>query len=194
MNTEIEVKFLHVNHDKVRAKLRELGAVCEEPMRLMRRVALKNEAMVAKKGWIRVRDEGNRVTFGYKQADSRNIDGMKEIETTVGSFDDAVAILKQLELDDWSFQESKRESWRLGEVQVELDEWPWLEPFIEIEALNEELVYDTARKLNFDMKDAVAADVMSAYRVQYPHLGPDALISDLPEVKFDTPLPEMLKP
>lgn len=193
MNTEIEVKFLRVNHDDVRAKLREIGAVCESPMRLMRRVTFDNAAMKAKNGWIRVRDEGDKVTMGYKQTDSLNIDGTKEIETTVGDFETAVAIFKQLELDGGSFQESKRESWRFGDTQIELDEWPWLEPFIEIEAPNEQLVRDMAAKLGFDMRQAVSGDVMAAYREQYPHLGLKDTIGNLAEVRFGAELPEMFK-
>lgn len=193
MNTEIEVKFLRVNHDDVRAKLREIGAVCESPMRLMRRVTFDNAAMKAKNGWIRVRDEGDKVTMGYKQTDSLNIDGTKEIETTVGDFETAVAIFKQLELDGGSFQESKRESWRFGDTQIELDEWPWLEPFIEIEAPNEQLVRDMAAKLGFDMRQAVSGDVMAAYREQYPHLGLKDTIGNLAEVRFGSELPEMFK-
>lgn len=193
MNTEIEVKFLHVNHDEVREKLKALGATCEKPMRLMRRVTFDNPAMKAKKGWIRVRDEGDKVTMGYKQTDTLDIDGTKEIETLVGNFDAAVAIFKQLEIDGGSFQESKRESWRLGEVQIELDEWPWLEPYIEIEAGQVELVHDMAAKLGFDMAAAVSGDVMSAYRDQYPHLTLNDLIGDLPEVTFGAPLPDMFK-
>lgn len=191
MNTEIEVKFLRVTHDDVRAKLREIGAVCESPMRLMRRVTFDNAAMKAKNGWIRVRDEGDKVTMGYKQTDSLNIDGTKEIETTVGDFETAVAIFKQLEIDGGSFQESKRESWRFGDTQIELDEWPWLEPFIEIEAPNEQLVRDMAAKLGFDMRQAVSGDVMAAYREQYPHLGLKDTIGNLAEVRFGAELPEM---
>lgn len=193
MNTEIEVKFLHVNHEEVRAKLREAGAVCEKPMRLMRRVTFDSAAMKAKNGWIRVRDEGDKITIGYKQTDSLDIDGTKEIETVVGDFDAAVAIFKQLEIDGGSFQESKRESWRFGEVQIELDEWPWLDTFIEIEAPSEKQVGDVAAKLGFDMKNAVSGDVMVAYRDQYPHLREKETVGNLAEVKFGTPVPDMLK-
>jgi len=191
MNTEIEVKFLHVDHEGVRAKLKEIGAVCEKPMRLMRRVTFDSPEMKAKNGWIRVRDEGDKVTLGYKQTDSLDIDGTKEIETTVGNFDAAVAILKQLEIDGGSFQESKRESWRIGEVQIELDEWPWLDPYIEIEAPTIEAVHDMASKLSFDMTAAVSGDVMVAYRDQYPHLGLRDTVGNLAEVRFGTPLPEI---
>lgn len=192
METEIEVKFLNSDHDTMRKRLREIGAVCEKPMRLMRRVTFDNPAMKAKNGWIRVRDEGDKVTMSYKQTDSLAIDGTKEIETTVGNFDAAVAIFKQLETDGGSFQESKRESWSLGEAQIELDEWPWLAPYIEIEAPSEEIIRSVAEGLGLRMEDAVPGDVMVAYRAQYPHLGVHDTVGNLPEVRFGMIAPEML--
>lgn len=193
MNAEIEVKFLNCNHNEMRERLHAIGAVCEKPMRLMRRVTFDSPAMKAKNGWIRVRDEGDKVTMAYKQADSGDIDGTKEVETTVGDFNAALEIFNQLEIDGGSFQESKRESWRLGEVQIELDEWPWLAPYIEIEAPNEEGVRSVAIQLGFVMEDAVPGDVMVAYRAQYPHLGVHDTVGNLPEVRFDMPTPEMLR-
>jgi len=190
MNTEIEVKFLDVNHDDIRKKLQSIGAVCEKPMRLMRRVTFDSSEMKARNGWIRVRDEGDKVTLTYKQTDSYNIDGTKELETTVGDFDIAVGILEQGGIAKGSFQESKRESWRLGNVQIELDEWPWLKPYIEIEAPTEAEIYETAEKLGLDMKHAMSGDVMVAYRAEYPHLGVHDTVGNLAEVKFGAPLPE----
>jgi hypothetical protein len=45
MNTEIEVKFLNVNFDDLRVKLHELGAMCTQPMRDMRRAIFASELM-----------------------------------------------------------------------------------------------------------------------------------------------------
>lgn len=193
MDAEIEVKFLNVDFDDVRQRLSELGAVCEKPMRLMRRLVFDNDFMKEKNGWIRVRDEGDKVTLTYKQTDSFDIDGTREIEAIVDSFDNTVVIFKQLGMNGGSFQESKRESWRLGEVEIDLDEWPWLNPYVEIEGKDAEAVRELAGKLGFDMKDAVSGDVMVAYRAQYSHLGLHDTVASLPEVKFGDPLPEMLK-
>lgn len=194
MNTEIEVKFLHIDHDEIRTKLSSIGAVCEQPMRLMRRVTFDSPEMKARNGWIRVRDEGDKVTFTYKQTDSYDIDGTKEIETIVGDFDATIAILEQANIAKGSFQESRRETWMLGEVHVELDEWPWLDPYIEIEAPTQELIHDTVMKLGLDMAQALAGDVMVAYRDQYPHLGLHDTVGNLASVKFDAPLPDNFRP
>jgi adenylate cyclase, class 2 len=195
MKTEFEVKFVSVNHDAVRAKLGELGAVCEQRMRLMKRAIIEdaNGEMQKKESYIRVRDEGDKITLTYKQFDALSVDGAKEIETSVSSFDDTVKIFQAIGFKVDSVQESKRETWKLDDVTVELDEWPWLEPYIEVEGANEAVIRKIATKLGFDWKDAVFGDVMAAYRVQYPHLSLKDSVVSLPLVSFDMALPDLLK-
>lgn len=193
MNTEIEVKFIQVNHDIIRDKLRQLGGKCTHPMRLMKRIVFINAALASRHGWLRVRDEGDQVTLSYKQRDSLDIHGTKEIETVVEDFDAAIQIIRQT--GDWteSYQESKRETWQLGEVEIVLDEWPWLDPIIEIEGPTAKLVESAAVKLGFDMKEAVYGSVMSAYRQQYPNLDHGFKIGNIEQVKFNDPIPEAIK-
>jgi adenylate cyclase, class 2 len=192
MQAEIEAKFLAVSHDEVRAKLLELGATCVQPMRLMRRVTIENGDLVAKNAFVRVRDEGHRVTMTYKQFDSLSVDGAKEIEIVVSDFDAAVQLLEAAGLPSQSFQESKRETWTMGDVEIVLDEWPWLKPYIEIEASTESAVRDTAAQLGFDWDDAVFGDVMVAYRAEYPHLKMTETVGRVASVKFGDPVPDLL--
>lgn len=194
MQSEIEVKFLNVSFDDIRAKLTELGGVCEQPMRLMRRVAIDSEFMrTDKDSFLRVRDEGHRVTMTYKQFDELSVDGAKEIEVEVSDYDATVAILAQAGLPAHTSQETRRENWRLGEVEVMLDEWPWLKPYIEIEAGSEVALRRVAEQLGFEWEDAVFGDVMAAYRAEYPHLSPKDTVAHVAVVGFDEPLPEILK-
>jgi adenylate cyclase class 2 len=192
MKSEIEVKFLAVNHDMIRAKLAEIGAACEQPSRLMRRVIFDDPALKEKNAFVRVRDEGSGITITYKQFDSLSIDGAKEIEVTVNDFDAAVELIKSTGLSARSIQESKRETWLLGATEIVLDEWPWLKPYIEIEGASEQELKDTADKLGLDWNDAVFGDVMAAYRAEYPWLDESQTIGTIAEVRFDDPLPELL--
>lgn len=195
MQSEIEVKFVNVSFDDMRTKLAALGGTCEQPMRLMRRVAINSEFMkTGKDAFLRVRDEGDKVTMTYKQFDSLSVDGAKEIEVQVSDYDKTVAILAQAGLPAHTSQETKRETWRLGDIEIMLDEWPWLNPYIEIEGHSEEALQTAAEQLGFKWEDAVFGDVMAAYRVQYPHLGLKDTVATLAEVKFGDPLPEMLRP
>lgn len=193
MNTEIEVKFVNTNHDKIREKLKTLGATLEQPMRLMRRVTIDSEVMKAKNAFMRVRDEGDKVTLTYKQFTDLAVDGAKEIEIIVSDFQTAIDLLAAAGLPHNSFQESKRETWRLGTTEIVLDMWPWLDPYIEIEGETEAQVREVASLLGLEWRDAVFGDVMEAYKIQYPHLGLSDTVGNIAEVKFDDPLPDLLK-
>ncbi len=198
MKKEIEAKFLNVNFDDVRIKLKNLGAVCEQPMRLMTRVIMDTPDYRLREdgGYIRVRDEGNKATLTYKRFDKTqdlHIASAEEIEVIVDNLEDTVDILAKTGLIIRSRQESKRETWKLGKVEIVLDEWPWLNPYIEIEAEDETQVKSAAINLGFDWNDAVFGDVMVAYRAQYPHLGPQQTVGRIQEVRFGDPLPDIFK-
>jgi len=185
MQTEIEAKFLHVEHDEIRTKLRRVGATCVQPMRLMRR---KNydypDGRLSSQyhGWVRVRDEGDKITLSYKQLNDRTLLGTKEVSLTVDSFEAADAFLRSIGLTADSYQETKRESWALGDVQIELDEWPWIDPFIEIEGPDEAAVREAAERLGFDFKHAVHGSVEVAYQEEYDVTEDE--IDGWPEITF----------
>ena len=193
MNTEIEAKFLNVDHDDIRQRLSTLGAELEQPMRLMKRVTIDTPALKAKNAFVRVRDQGDKVTLTYKQFDELSATGAKEIEVTVSDFDKMVQFLKAVDLPYGSFQESKRETWKHGTTEIVLDEWPWLNPYIEIEGESEDTIKNVATQLGLTWEDAVFGDVMAAYRAQYPHLGIHDTVGNIPFVRFDDPLPELLQ-
>lgn len=197
MNTEIEVKFLHINHDDIRNKLKETGFLCVTPMRLMRRAIIDYSDRRLQTGkpnsYVRIRDEGDRITLTYKQFDSLSIDGAKEVEVITSSFEDTIKIFTQIGLDVVSLQESKRETWRNDFCEVVLDEWPWLDPYIEIEAATESEVKNVAGKLGLDWSQAKFGDVMVAYRDQYPYLNEKQTVGKVPNVLFDEPFPDLLK-
>lgn len=197
MNTEIEVKFLHINHDDIRNKLKETGFLCVTPMRLMRRAIIDYSDRRLQTGkpnsYVRIRDEGDRITLTYKQFDSLSIDGAKEVEVITSSFEDTIKIFTQIGLDVVSLQESKRETWRNDFCEVVLDEWPWLDPYIEIEAATESEVKNVVGKLGLDWSQAKFGDVMVAYRDQYPYLNEKQTVGKVPNVLFDEPFPDLLK-
>lgn len=194
MKTEFEAKFVEVDIDEIRERLTEVGATLVVPMRLMRRVTIDTPTMKAKDAFLRVRDEGHRVTMTYKQFDSLSVDGAKEHEVIVSDFSETVQLLQAAGLPYQSFQESKRESWVLEDSEIVIDEWPWLRPYIEIESTSEARVQEVAALLGFSWEEAVFGDVMAAYRKQYPHLTEKDTVGNLDKVTFDEPLPSLLMP
>lgn len=189
MQDEIEVKFINVDVEDIRSRLRALGATLEKPMRLMRRVTFDNDFMQdGKDGFLRVRDEGDKVTMTYKQFDSESLSGTKEIETIVGDFDATVGILNSAGVIGSSNQESRRESWELDGVEVVIDEWPWIEPYIEVEGPDEESVTKLAELLGFEMEDGLYGGVDVVYKKQYPNMSVRGVI-DIKEARFGDPVP-----
>lgn len=78
-------------------------------------------------------------------------------------------------------------------AEVVIDIWPWVKPYIEIEAQDENTVKGVVQKLAFDWEKAVFGSVMRAYEVEYPViLQTGAQISDISEVKFGAKAPRIL--
>lgn len=191
MKPEIEAKFLDANFDVLRVKLLEAGAQCVQSRRLMRRKNFDHTdgRLEAIGGWVRVRDEGDKVTLAYKQLNNRSIDGTQEVSVSVSDFDDTVTLLQAAGLRQTSYQETRRESWVLGDVQIELDEWPWVRPYVEIEAADEEALYGVARKLGFKKEDAVHGSVEIVYLQEYDVTEEE--VDSWPEIIF-SPVPSWL--
>lgn len=193
MQPEIEAKFLNVNHDEMRAKLKTLGAVCEKPLRTMRRTVFDfaDGRIEASRCRLRVRDEGDKVTITFKDRGDKQYED--EIETTVGSYETMVELLQKLGLQPRSERVTRRETWRYQNVEVVLDEWPWIKPCMEIEGTSEADIKACAEALGLDWKDAGFGSVETAYRAEYPGIGPDEHLGDIGVVDFDRPVPPWLE-
>ena len=165
------------------------------PMRLMRRdlfdFADPKLALSAQRARLRVRDEGDKLTVTFKKALPGSIYS-DEIETTVGSYSVMKDLLKAIGLDVKTHQESKRETWHLDDVEVVIDVWPWINPYIEIEGKSEDAIQAAAAKLGFDWTKATFGSVEAAYRAEYPKMTDDEEIGAIPEVIFGAELPEYL--
>lgn len=196
MPQEIEAKFLNVETEGIRAKLKDAGGVLEQPMRLMRRDQFDHADNRYKRSHyterLRIRDEGDKLTMTYKKS-SPSSNYASEIETTIGSYDATKQLLTAVGLHSFSYQESKRETWHLDDVEVVIDVWPWLNPYIEIEGPSEASIKQAAAKLGFDWADARYGSVDTAYMAQYPKMREEESIGEVPEVRFGQPLPKFLE-
>lgn len=192
MEAEIEVKFLDVVVDDIRDRLTKAGAVLEHPLRLMRRALIEEPHHVVENSFIRIRDEGDKVTLAFKRRslpdEQTTINSTKEIETTVGDFDKTVTIFSEAGWQYITMQESKRETWRLDDAEVVIDEWPWIQPYIEIEAASEAIVQKVAETLGFDWKDAEFGSVDIIYQRDFPHMSVRGII-DVKDARFNDPVP-----
>lgn len=184
MHTEIEAKWLGIDPDRLRTRLEEIGAYCATPERLMirRNFDYPDKRLEQIGGWVRVRDEGDKVTLSYKQLNDRTLHGTKEVSLIVDDFEATCDFLTSIGLVHNSYQETKRESWRLGDVEIEFDTWPWIPTFVEIEAPDETRLRATAGMLGLDFTHALHGSVEVAYQAEYDVT--ELEIDNWPEIRF----------
>lgn len=171
---EFEAKFLDVNPSEIERKALALGgrkvfdrmyhrAVFDYPdLRLDKQAA-----------WVRVRDEGDQVTMAFKQRTgtgasdgSSNDGGMVEEEVTVSDFATACRILRHIGLTDKFFIENRRVRYEFDDVEVDVDWYPQLEPFLEIEGPSWEVVDMAIAKLGLDPKDKKVFSATQIYALK----------------------------
>ncbi|HSX42155.1 MAG TPA: class IV adenylate cyclase [Candidatus Saccharimonadales bacterium] len=169
MEVEVEAKFLDIDPEKLRKLLKKLGARLEYSERQMRRIVFDYPDSRLEKigGWVRVRDEGDKITFTYKQLNDRSLHGTKEIETTVGDFQKTADLLIAIGLEQKAYQETKREKWKFGTGEITIDTWPWIPTFVELEASSESELKELAQKLELNWQEAMHGSVETAYQKYY---------------------------
>lgn len=184
MDIEFEAKFPDIDKDKLRKKLKALGAVLVKPEFFQKRVVFfLPKGHEIKDGYLRVRDEGDRITMSLKVVNGDKIQDQKEIMLIVDDFENSKKFLLSIGCIEKAYQETKRELWKLDGVEITLDEWPFLEPFIEIEGISEEKVKEVSEKLGFDWEDTIfgAVDVLINKKYGVPY---DVINNETPRIIF----------
>ncbi len=189
MEIEYEATFFPVDKDEIRNKLKNSGAILGQKEYLQKRTAFHlPKGHEIQGGWARVRQEADKTTLSVKSVDGNKIENKKEICLTVDDFSKAEKFLETLGCVKKAFQENKREIWRIGEVEIIIDEWPYLEPFIEIEGKDEKSIKEIAEKLGFDWKDAIFNSVDYMYNKKYG-VDEEVVYDKTPRITFSDPNP-----
>jgi adenylate cyclase, class 2 len=185
MDVEFEATFIDVDVDLIRKRLKKLGAKRLKPETLMRRIVFVPPKTI-KGGWMRVRDEGDKITLSLKQVTGKRMEDQKEICLVIHDFDSGVRLLEAVGAKRKAYQETKRELWICKNVEITIDTWPGLEPFIEVEGKSEKAVKTVVSDLNLDYKDALfgAVDLVYEKKLGIP---PDWINQKTPEITFANP-------
>lgn len=183
---EIEATFINIDKEKLRERIRAAGGEVKLEETKMRRVVFNT----GPHSFARVRDEGDKITMTYKCHDSFDLGGAKEICLTVDNYDEAIKFVKALGVSPKAEQETLREEWLLDGVEIDIDTWPWIPTFVEIEGPTNEKVIQVSEKLGFKMADAIYGSVDEVYKKYYDVTSDD--INFMPEIKF-TEIPAWLE-
>ncbi len=139
METEYEVRVLDIDVDNLLKKLEELGAK-KKGEYFQRRYVYDFKPKLEGK-WIRLRTNGENTTLTIKDIrDDNSISGTLELEEKVEDFDKTHLILKELGYEAKAYQENKRITYVLDDIELDIDSWPFIPTYLEIEGKNEEVV------------------------------------------------------
>ena len=170
---EIEVRFLEIDSDQLKAKLKELEAE-DKGERFFKEIIFYDKDLAFRKEhkFVRLRNDGDTTWLTYKQHHSKGkeiaaIDDVDEIEVTVSDYESTKDLLEKVGLDPFREQEKKRHTFILNGVLVEIDTWPSIPTYVEIEGESEEVIKKTAEYLDLDWGDAYFGSARDAIERVY---------------------------
>jgi len=138
--------------------------------------------------WIRVRTDGVITTITTKHIErditpsinEYNIDDVDETEIQINDFDKGIELMQQLGYFFRNYQEKRRIMYVSEDgLEIDIDFWPMIPPYLEIEGKNEEAIYNMVNNLGFSKSDIKIANTDDIYKIY----GLD--IYSFPELKFD---------
>lgn len=157
MQKEFETQILDIDIEKIKQKLRKLGAKEYEEVfqkRWIFDIQRPNKNIPGAGEWIRLRQAGEKSTLTYKKRTGTGISDTDEIETEIEDFDKTSEIFSKLNCFIGKYyQENKRKSFELDGTKFEFDTWPMIPTFLEIESKSEKMVKECLKMLGLEGKD-----------------------------------------
>ena len=186
MRTEYEVRKLNISFGEMIQRLESLGAKKIGEYHQKRYVY---DFIPAQKGrWIRLRTNGENTTLAIKEIKSLRVDGTKELEIEVSDFNGTNEFLMKLGYLPRTFQENFRIEYILNGVNFDLDKWPMIPPYLEIEGNSEIDVIKMIDVLGFKESDVTTMDVDTLYSLEY-----GIQLDSIKELRFDEEETNMIR-
>ncbi len=161
---ELEVKFYLSRRKEMEAKLNSLGQVSAPRVHEVNlRLDTADLALLSTGRLLRLRqDTRARVTYKGAGSEEGGARLRQELEFTVSDFDTALALFEALGYQVYLMYEKYRTTYRLGNVEVALDEMPTGD-FLEIEGPDSESIHSATLQLELDWE----ARILDSYTVLF---------------------------
>jgi adenylate cyclase class 2 len=156
LNREIEMRFLEIDQARLKKKLAELKAE-DHGESLMEEIIFYDKDLkwqsIGK--FVRLRKNDKGIFLTYKNHEVNTVDGTEEIEFEVSDMGKAETFLSRIGLVAYRHQQKKRHSFLLDGVIFDIDTWPKIPTYVELEGPSEDALKSAAARVGFDWKDAV---------------------------------------
>lgn len=137
----------------------------------------RKNSLMSKKAYLRLRREGERRELVLKQL--LHVDQVKEeLELSTGILDESqwnaiASYMESIGLKKVIHQQKKRISYQYNNTRFDIDTWPSVPPYLEIEGSSVEAIFDGVRLVGFDPKDVTSMtgrEVFEKYSVDPTYL------------------------
>lgn len=148
MPLEYEYRYQDGNFDKneIRSRLKELGAV--KHGHWLFKVQVFTNPLVENTPYIRIRDEGHKITMTFKTKGTNEF--CNEHEVIINDFDSGVNIMLGLGCVKRYYYEKLREIWHLDDTEVCWDTNPGRPDLMEVEAKTKKDLDSMIKLLNLE--------------------------------------------
>ncbi len=163
MNIEHEIKVIGIDPKSILEVLKRNKFLRQGSINFKRYVF--DAPSREKNAWIRLRSDGKVVTLTYKKVIKDTIDGVEEYEVVVNDFEKTRDLLVASGIGIVSYQENTRELFTKEGVEVSIDTWPHIPPYLEIEAATSNTVKDTINELNLQGYKTTSLSTKEIYRI-----------------------------
>ena len=177
MHYEIEERILEIDVENTIKKLEKLGATKAGEWHQRRYTYDFNPKRYGE--WLRLRTNGEKTTLTYKKVEQYEIDGIKELEIEVSDFDDTNKMLEIMGYKPKAYQENKRIRYYLNDIEIDIDTWPMIPTYMELEGPSVEKVKELEKLLEVDESKITVLFCDDIYKEIY---GID--IENMKELKF----------
>lgn len=168
-NREIEAKFLEIDKDALIKKLKSLDAKDQGEDFLRERIFYDKEETWRENGeqFIRLRQTKNDTFLTYKFYQNSTPTGTEEVEFKVDDVQKATDFLKAVGFKLVRNNEKLRHTFIFQGATVDIDTWPKVPAYVEIEGPNEKVIRDVSEKLGLDWSDAIFDNAMRTIEKYY---------------------------
>ena len=185
MPKEYEAKFLNIDVDAVKKILRKHGAKkIHDPTKFRRMIFKRCEERGDKPGFVRIRDEGNKVTMTTKVFENSRFP--QEHEVVIGdTFETGLAFLKSIGIDEKSYQETIREKWTHPLAhEITFDIVPGLPIYMELDCTDETKLNKLIDLLKLDRKQMKYGSYDKTF-TEYYDIPSNTIIHKTPKLTFE---------
>lgn len=168
---EIETKILEIDVEDVKSKLVSLGAKEIQNTRLYVDWYCPKGAMESGHPWyLRVRktsDEKSEISWKSLEKFVGNTRQSDEININVSDFENSKSLLEAIGLIHYAHQEKDRISFTYKDWQFDLDQYPNMPAYLEIEGKSEEHVNEAIKLLGLENHQALSQGETKLIKERY---------------------------